>query len=322
MLFPEPLIIRPPTEAGSVLLRVTRGCNWNRCRFCGIYTHLGQPDFEVRPLAEVLQDVRIAREAYGPDATTCFLGDADPLVVEPDDFIRICRAIREAFPRMERITCYARSATLWLRRERLREVAAAGLSRVHVGLETGSDELLRYHRKGVSQRRAIEAGQAALAAGLELSYYVLLGLGGADRAELHVAETLKVLNAVRPPLDSARDGPPAPWGGPELVEGPQFVRFRRLWIFGSQEGPSCPLYSEVQSGAFAPQTPEGTVREMREIIAGIDFPTEVEAIHHNVYVPVAGRLPEDRERMLGRIDSFLALPEEAKEREYAKPSAI
>jgi hypothetical protein len=300
MLLPEPLIIRPPTEAGSVLLRVTRGCNWNRCRFCGIYTHLGQPDFEARPLAEVLQDVQAARRAYAPDAKTCFLGDADPLIVEPGDFIQICRALHEAFPRMERITCYARSATLWLRRESLRDIAAAGLRRVHVGLETGSDELLRYHRKGVSQRRAIDAGRAARDAGIELSYYVLLGLGGADRADLHVRETLKVLNAVRP----------------------QFVRLRRLWVFGSEDGPSCPLYADVQSGAFIPQTPQGTVREMREIIAGIEFPTEIEAIHHNVYVRIAGRLPDDRERILGRIDSFLALPEEAQAREYAKPSVI
>jgi hypothetical protein len=300
MLLPEPLIIRPPTEAGSVLLRVTRGCNWNRCRFCGIYTHLGQPHFEARPLAEVLRDVRLAREAHEPAATACFLGDADPLVIEPGDFIHICRAVREAFPRMERITCYARSATLWMRRASLPEIAAAGLTRVHVGLETGSDELLRYHRKGVSQRRAIEAGQAARAAGLELSYYVLLGLGGADRAELHIRETTKVLNIVQP----------------------HFVRFRRLWIFGSQEGPSCPLYAEVQAGAFTPQTPEGTVREMREIIAGIDFPTQVEAIHHNVCVRLAGPLPQDRERMLGRIDAFLALPQETKAREYSKPLVI
>jgi hypothetical protein len=297
---PEDLIIRPPTEAGSVLLRVTRGCNWNRCRFCGIYTLLGQPDFEVRPRADVLADVRLAREAYGPDAVTCFLGDADPLIIDPDDFIEICRAIRDAFPHMQRITCYARSSTLWMRRARLSDIAAAGLNRVHVGLETGSDELLRYHRKGVSQRRAIEAGQAARAAGIELSYYVLLGLGGADRAGLHARETLKVLNAVQP----------------------QFVRFRRLWIFGSEEGPSCPLYDDVRSGAFIPQSPEGTVREMRDIIAGIEFPTEIEAIHHNVYVRVAGQLPDDRTRMLAHIDAFLALPEAAKSREYAKPSVI
>jgi len=300
MQCPEPLIIRPPTEAGSVLLRVTRGCNWNRCRFCGIYTHLGQPDFETRPLEDVLADVQIARDAYGPDATACFLGDADPLIIEPDDFIGICGAVREAFPRMERITCYARTATLWMRRARLRDIAAAGLSRVHVGLETGADELLRYHRKGVSQRRAIEAGQAARAAGLELSYYVLLGLGGADRAELHIRETLKVLNAVQP----------------------QFVRFRRLWIFGSEEGPSCPLYADVQARSFVRQTPEGTVREMRAIIVGVDFATEIEAIHHNVHVRLAGRLPEDRAAMLGRVDAFLALPDDAKEREYSKPLVI
>jgi hypothetical protein len=298
---PETLTIRPPTEAGSLLLRVTRGCNWNRCRFCGIYSHFGQPNFEVRPCDEVLADMDAARALYGDHHTAAFLGDADPLIAPPEDVLAILRRLRATFPRVRRVTCYARASTCWQRREHLVAFREAGLDRVHVGLETGSDALLKFHAKGSSQRLLVESGAATRQAGLELSYYVLLGLGGADRSEEHARETLTVLNAVQP----------------------EFVRFRRLWIYGGEAGGApCPLWGDVQAGRFMPQTPEGTVQEMRAMIAGSGYPTEVEAIHPNVYVRVGGRLPESRERMLAKLDGFLARPEAEKALIYGRESAI
>ena len=300
MRTPEPLIIRPPSEARSLLIRVTRGCNWNRCRFCGIYPHFGQPEHETRPIDDVLADIHAARELYGDVWETAFLGDADPMFIPPDDFSRILRELRAAFPRLARVTCYARAATCWLRKGKLLEFKQAGLDRVHVGLETGADDLLRFHDKGVSRGVLIKSGLEVRRAGLELSHYILLGLGGADRSEMHVRETLHVLNAVRP----------------------EFVRFRRLWIYGGEGGPSCPLWHDVQAGRFTPQSPEGTVLEMRAIIAGIDFPTHIEAIHSNVYVRLQGALPEGREKLLGKVDRFLAKPVEEKSVRYARASAI
>ena len=300
MRTPEPLIIRPPSEARSLLIRVTRGCNWNRCRFCGIYPHFGQPEHETRPINDVLADIHAARELYGDVWETAFLGDADPMFIPPDDFGHILRELRAAFPRLARVTCYARAATCWLRKGKLLEFQQAGLDRVHVGLETGADDLLRFHDKGVSRGVLIKSGLEVRRAGLELSHYILLGLGGADRSEMHVRETLYVLNAVRP----------------------EFVRFRRLWIYGSEGGPSCPLWHDVQEGRFTPQSPEGTVLEMRAIIAGIDFPTHIEAIHSNVYVRLQGALPEGREKLLGKVDRFLAKPVEEKSVRYARASAI
>lgn len=297
---PEPLIIRPPTEAGSLLICVTRGCNWNRCRFCGIYPHFGRPEHEPRPLDDVLADIHAARDLHGDVWETAFLGDADPMSVPPDDFSPILRELRAAFSRLVRVTCYARAATCWLRKRRLGEFKDAGLDRVHVGLETGADELLRFHDKGVSQGVLIKSGRQVRQAGLELSHYVLLGLGGADRSDMHVRETLEVLNAVRP----------------------DFVRFRRLWIYGSEGGPACPLWHDVRAGRFTPQSPEGTVLEMRAIIAGINFPTHVEAIHGNVYVRLQGELPGAREKLLAKMDRFLAKPAEDKAARYARPSAI
>lgn len=286
--------IRPPNEANSVVIRVTRGCNWNRCRFCGIYTAFGVP-FHIPPLEEVLYDVRRARELFGPEPRTFFLADADPICIEPNDLARVLRTIRETFPHCERITCYGRMATAWHRRTHLRMLKEAGLDRIHAGLETGDDDLLRFHRKGISRQRMIDAGKAVIEAGIELSLYVLLGLGGQDHWREHVVATVAVLNAVRP----------------------HFVRFRRLWVH-----PWCPLREEITAGKFREQTPEGTVVETRQILSGLAFPCQVECRHYNNYVRFECRLPEEREAVLATIDRFLSRPAEEKTRVYARPSTI
>jgi radical SAM superfamily enzyme len=166
-----------------------------------------------------------------------------------------------------------------------------------VGLETGDDSLLRYHNKGISKQRMIDACRAIVDAGIELSLYVLLGLGGRDRWREHVAGTVAVLNRVRP----------------------QFIRLRRLWIHGC-----CPLRQAVQAGEFVPQTPEGTVIETREILEGIDsdLSAEVECMHTNDYVRFHGRLPQDRQAILAVIDGFLGLPEPERQAVYRLPPSI
>ena len=286
--------IRPPNEADSVVIRVTRGCAWNRCRFCGIYTAFGVP-FEIRPIEEVLADVSRARNVFGPEARTFFLADADPIRVEPENLARVTRTIRETFPCCERITCYGRMATAWLRRKSLRMLKDAGLDRIHAGLETGDDELLRFHKKGIGQKRMIDAGKAVVESGIQLSFYVLLGLGGTDRWRQHVEGTTKVLNAVRP----------------------HFIRFRRLWVH-----PRCPLREEMIAGKFREQAPELTVVETREILAGIEFPCEVECMHHNNYVNFECALPADREAVLSGIDAFLARSPAEKAKVYSRRSGI
>ena len=285
--------IRPPNEGRSAIVRVVHGCTWSRCRFCGIYPFLGVPASD-RAVGDVLAEVEQARATWH-EPRTVFLGDADPMRTSPDDLIAVLSAVREAFPKAERVTCYGRLATVWKRRKELGAFREAGLSRVHAGLETGDGELLRYHRKGISPGRAVDAAKAMHDAGIELSLYVLLGLGGTAREREHVEGTVRVLNASRP----------------------QFVRFRRLWIH-----PRCPLSEEVAAGRFSPQTPEGTVRESRGIVSRIEFECELEALHHNVYCKFAGRLPEKRDAILARLDRFLALPEREKKLVYAAPCVI
>lgn len=301
MTDPETPIIRPPSESFSVLVRATRGCHWNRCRFCGIYPGLGEPDYSVRPVDEVRRDVRALADAE-PEAASVFIGDADPPAMPLGDLEAILREIRAAFPRAERVTSYARASTLWkLGPEGLARLKAAGLTRVHAGLESGDFGTLRLMRKGQSPKVLIESGRMVKAAGLELSWYVLLGLGGADRWREHADGTAEVVNAV----------------------DPDFVRLRRLWIYGGEDEetppgfPESPLWELVRAGRFRPQTPEGTVHELRRMLekfSGVS--SEVASDHGNNYVRVEGRLMADRDAMIAEIDRFLAWPPEKRERRY------
>lgn len=291
-------MIRPPSEAGSALLRVTRGCAWNRCLFCGQYPHFGEPEFSIRPVAEVKRDITLVKELYR-GARTAFLGDADPLLVPVEDAAEIITHLRREMPGLERVTCYARATTLWKKGpEGLRKLAAAGLDRVHVGLESGDLATLRFHKKGQNPKVVIETGRWLKAAGIEVSFYVLLGLGGADGWQRHAAGTARVINAV----------------------DPDFVRVRRLWLYrlGQQgQGPECPLWAEIRAGRFKPQTAEGTVLELRRLLASFEAVSSFFTCDHaNNYLRVEGRLMGDREAMLEEIDAFLAQPADARRRHY------
>lgn len=296
MLVPEGLIIRPPSEARSLLLRVVRGCHWNRCKFCGIYDLYEQP-FELRPLEDVLQDIELLKLYWGDRAESAFLGDADPLERPVEFLVPILDRLCQVFPRLGRITAYARASSLYRKSvEELRELAAHGLSRVHVGLESGCDGVLRFHRKGASRRILIEAGRRVRAAGIELSFYVLLGLGGREHWEAHALDSAHVINET----------------------APEFIRIRRLWIH-----PMSRLAREVKAGTFVEQTPEGTVKELRLLIEKVlvDGPTLL-CDHANNYLPVHGRFRHDRDRMLAEIDGFLARPRAARDKHYAGVGSV
>lgn len=294
---PEMPLIRPPNEWSSLLVRVTRGCKWDRCKFCGIYPHLGVPDFSTRSVAEIKHDIDLLKH-HQPKAETAFFGDADPLQVGVDDFVEIAKYLRHAFP-IKRLTCYARISTLWkLKEGGIKALARAGLNRVHIGLESGDTGTLRFHRKGQSSKMVREASAWLKEAGIEISFYVLLGLGGRDNWQRHIQETAKLINET----------------------GPEFVRVRRLWLYGNDSpysGPESPLLKEIRSGAFKPQTPEGSVLELRLLLEQLDnISTYVVCDHANNYVNVSGRINEDKDNMLATVNAFLELPESNREAHY------
>lgn len=294
---PEMPIIRPPSEWRSLLLRLTRGCRWNRCRFCGIYPHLGEPHFSIRGAAEVKHDIDLLRPLR-PRARTAFIGDADPLEAGAAAFAGIARHLRRSFS-LERLTCYARASTICkLKEGEVRSLAKAGLNRVHMGLESGDDNILRYHRKGQSARMVKKAARRLREAGIEISFYVLLGLGGSDRWQEHAERTAALINET----------------------GPNFVRLRRLWLYGDGDpgrGGQCPLWEEIRAGRFRPQTPEGTVIELRRLIASLDeLPAFLACDHANNYIQVSGTLLDDKQDMLAEIDGFLGRPRQEREAHY------
>jgi hypothetical protein len=234
-----------------------------------------------------------------PEAQTAFIGDADPLLMPLEDVEQVLSSLRARFRQLSRITCYARASTLHrLGQNSVHRLRRAGLNRVHVGLESGNRAVLRQQRKGLLPQHLVEAAQWLKEAGIELSLYVLLGLGGRDRWKEHIDDTAAVIAGASPDI----------------------VRIRRLWIYSVElaDGVSrCPLWEEIRRGEFHPQADEGTVLELRRLVDRLDSVScYFTCDHANNFVRVAGQLPNERPRMLAEIDRFLALSEDAREEHY------
>lgn len=332
--------IRPPSEAFSLLVRVVRNCMWNRCAFCPVYK--GEKASQ-RDLADVLADVdamaaaaevlrdrgwratqvergaggrlppgELPPEAYQVElflrggARTVFLQDADPCAVRPEKLAAVIARVKARFPTIEQVTTYGRARTLARRApEQLALLHDAGLTRVHLGLESGSDEVLRAVDKGVTADELVEAGQKVLGAGMELCYYVMPGLGGreAATAAAHVAGTARVIRAV-----AAAASASAPSGASRVAVGtayPFVVRLRTTAV-----SPGTPLAERAARGDFDLPDDVEVVRELRDFlveVGGARF--ELYSDHAlNLLPEVEGSLPADRARLLAVLDDYLALP--------------
>lgn len=278
---------RPPNEAQSALLRITRGCPWNRCIFCAMYKDL---TFEQKPLKEIEEDVRFAREIYGK-TRNIFLGDSDNLV--HPDLPEIVSFIRKIFPESERITSYARARTI-LRNtlERLVAVRKAGLDRLHLGLESGDPVTLKFLCKGATPEQMIKAGQKAKQAGFEVSFYIISGAGGKERWREHAIESAKVSNRARP----------------------DFIRLRALTV-----QPGTPLDERQRKGEFVPTDPLERIKEVELFIQSLDLEGCYLASDHvtnylwagrrAIYRGVAGHLPADKPVMLQVVHQALSFIE-------------
>ena len=311
---PELGPIRPPSEACSLLVRVTRNCPWNRCKFCHFYK--GRK-LEIRPVEEVEQDIlaakaiqdRILESEIGslglaalsalensasesaPNVANwlcaggrgAFLQDANTLVLPADELEQIIRFLRQTLPSIERVTTYGRSRTAARRTvKELTRLREAGLSRIHIGLESGYDSLLEFMDKGATAAVHIRGGRNVVDAGISLCEYVVLGLGGVDTWRAHAIETARVLNEINP----------------------EYIRLRTLSIADDMV-----LHAEVAAGNFTRSTDEQVVVEEKLFIENLVCRSNVVSDHMTNLLPeLAGRLPEDKHRMLATIDRFQALP--------------
>jgi radical SAM superfamily enzyme YgiQ (UPF0313 family) len=268
---------RPPSEASSLLLRVTRGCPWNRCTFCSLYTSI---PFERRPLEEIFEDIEAARELYHDETRSVFIGDSNSILIKTEELVQILDALHKAFPNIERITSYARAKTICKKLPKdLKRLREAGLTRLHVGLETGDAELLGVIHKGATPEEMIEAGLRAKEAGFEYSLYVLLGIGGEERWEQHAQGTAAVLNRI----------------------DPHFIRVRTVI-----PQPGSRLYDAIKAGTFKKASHETILKEQQRLIENLDVTSTYLSDHLSNYIPVNGKLPEDKQRMLDVIDNALS----------------
>ncbi len=290
---PEQPPYRPPSEAESVLVRVTRGCAWNRCTFCGMYRQL---KLELRTPEEIEKDLASLRQIY-THADSVFLADSDSLI--HPKLPEIVRLVKSAFPEAARITSYVRLNTLRKKKDPwLTELREAGLSRLHAGLESGSARILERTRKGITPEKAIEGSRAAMDAGFELSLYVLCGLGGEGDWEEHAERTADVVREV--------------W--------PHFVRLRTLILL-----PDSDLAAEHREGRFEPASALTRLREVRLFLQGLHggtrplrmasdhFSNLVWADKQRIYDGIEGILPEDGPAMLAQLDRAIETGEAAKE---------
>jgi radical SAM superfamily enzyme YgiQ (UPF0313 family) len=319
--------IRPPSEAYSLLLRVTRNCPWNRCEFCHTYK---KEKFSLRTVEEVKKDIKAIQEIvseiqslswkYGLGGESAaplvslilkdsqhysdgfrqialwlynggknvFLQDGDNLILKTDQLVEILNHLKNTFRFIERITTYSRSKTVSKKTiEELQDLNRAGLSRIHIGLETGYDPLLQSIKKGVTAQEHIEAGKKVKGSGISLSEYVILGLGGKGMWREHAIETAKVLNQINP----------------------DFIRVRTLKVLKTM-----PLYQKIEKGEFIPLSDDEIVEEERLLIKHLEGVTSTFVSDHllNLLQEVEGKLPEEKEKMLKLIDRYLALPKEEK----------
>jgi radical SAM superfamily enzyme YgiQ (UPF0313 family) len=281
--------IRPPSEANSLLVRVTRNCPWNQCIFCPAYKGT---KFSKRTVEEVKRDIDEMAEEYGPYSAqirTVFLQDADSLIIKTEDLLEILAHIKKKFPSVSRITSYARATTIKRKSvEELKMLREAGLNRIHAGMESGSDMVLKFVKKGTTSSDIIEGGLKVKESGIELSEYIMPGLGGKKMSEIHARETARVLNIIEP----------------------HFIRVRTFAIH-----PASPLARMVKEGTFIPMNDEEIVREIRLLLENLRemrsyFSSSDFSL--NLLMEVDGYLDEKKESMLKLIDRYLSMDENKK----------
>jgi radical SAM superfamily enzyme YgiQ (UPF0313 family) len=281
MHYEQPLY-RPPSEAGSLIIQATLGCPHNRCTFCGMYKG---KRFHIRPVDDVVADLREAREECGEHVRTLFFADGNTIVMKTRQLVEILQEAAELFPHLERMTSYG-SARFVLKKspEEWRRIREAGLSRVHMGIETGDAMLLQRLQKGATPDEMITAGRRLKEAGLEVSEYILVGIGGAERTREHAIESARVLNAI----------------------DPDFIRLR-TWV----PAPGAPLTEEWAGGHFELLDPQGALAETRLLVERLDCNALLLSDHVSNFADCNGRLPDDREKMLAQLDTALGRPRSA-----------
>lgn len=270
-------IFRPPGEWKSYLLQCTIGCSYNKCTFCGMYK---DKSFRVRPLNDILEDIDMAKAYYG-DVKRVFLCDGDAIIMRQDELLAILEKLYQSFPSLEKVTTYAGpKSTMTKTPEQLRELRQAGLVRTYLGVESGSDEVLKATNKGVDSKEMLEAGLRLTDAGFDLWDIILIGLAGPGEASTrHAIQTAELINQMKP---------------------------RHLSAMTYMVADGTPMAEDVHAGRFQVLTPDETLWEIRTLIEHLETGSlHFTSNHASNYLPLKGTLPDDKEHLLSLIDAAL-----------------
>lgn len=270
------MIIRPPSEADSILLQVTLGCSHNKCTFCG--TFRGKR-FTIKKDDVIFEDIEFARTHFKRQ-NRVFLCDGDALIIPQKRLVNILQQIRKRLPWVERVGLYANTKSIRMKtNDQLKELYDLGVKIAYMGLESGDDQILKAIRKGADAQRMIQMGRRVKAAAIKLSVTVLLGLGGRARSRAHATETGRVLSAM----------------------DPDFVGALTLMLV-----PGTELYDQHEKGEFELINPKEMLEELGVMIASTHLSDGLfHANHASNYLPIRARLPREKEKTLELISQAL-----------------
>lgn len=274
----EGTVYRPPGEWKSYILQCTVGCSYNLCTFCEAYK--GTP-YRIKPLDYILEDIAAAAKFY-PMTETVFLADGDAIDIPTEDLCTILTALRDAFPRLRRITAYAGPASTARKTdEELHRICTAGLGRVYLGVESGDSELLAKVKKGVDADGMLRTGLRLKNAGFDLWVTVIAGLeGGGDGWQRNAALTADLLNAL----------------------APQHISVMTYMCTVGTE-----MYDDFRAGRFTMQTPREALLETRALLERLTLEgVHFTANHMSNYAPLKGTLGPDTPAFLKQLDAALA----------------
>ena len=228
--------IKPPAEAESLLIRVTRGCDWNKCNFCGLYKNM---DYSIRSTEDIIEDIKKFSVIYkDKNYKTCFLQDSNAFFIQTDKLLKIIHCIKEYFPTVKHIHSYARADTILLKSQNdMEKLRKEGLDHLFCGMESGSDTILKLINKGIESSEIVESGIRAREAGMTLSELVLFGIGGKEYSDENAELTAQVLNKINP----------------------EYIR-----VHATAFKPNTPMFKCIKNGEITLMTEEEIVREQKK----------------------------------------------------------
>ncbi len=281
----QTIYYRPPSEAGSFIIQTSLGCAHNKCRFCSMYT---RTRFRILRVADIIASMDADVAELGDLAsavTSLFLGDGSAIVMRAEQLLRVMEHAHRCFPNLERIACYGAAQHIIRKTPaELRALRGLGLRRIHCGIESGNDEILRRINKGCTRADLLRTGEVLFDAGIELDGSIMIGIGGYALSDANAQDTGVLLNACAPAT----------------------VRIR---TFVPKLG--TPMGDEYLRGEFKLLDPHAALFELRVMVSSLVCATELRSDHWTNFAPVFGVLPGDKRLALGVIDEALARPPES-----------